>query len=109
MNHVSLVGRIGQEPEVRYFESGTVKTTISVAVKPPYASETPLWFKVECWGNLAETVGNYLSKGRLVAIYGDIKIESWTDRTTGEHRQKVVVRANSVDFLDKKAEVAATV
>lgn len=109
MNHVSLVGRVGMEPEVRYFESGSVKTTLSVAVKPPYASEQPLWFKVECWNKLAETTGNHLTKGRLIAISGELKVESWTDWTTGEHRQKVVIKANSVDFLDKKAEMAQEV
>ncbi|PSB00819.1 single-stranded DNA-binding protein [Merismopedia glauca] len=40
MNHVSLVGRVGQMPETRYFESGSVKTTFSVAVKPPYKSDS---------------------------------------------------------------------
>jgi single-stranded DNA-binding protein len=55
-----------QKPE-RVFE---------ILTEENYASENPLWFKVECWGNLAETVGNYLSKGRLVARQSAVRLKN---------------------------------
>ena len=73
INSVVLVGRAGQDPEMKYFESGKVKTTFSVAVNrwdSKTKAEVTDWFNVELWDKIAEVAGEYVKKGKLVAIDG---------------------------------------
>ncbi|WP_228371793.1 single-stranded DNA-binding protein [Trichormus azollae] len=58
IDKVDLVGRVGQTLEIRYFESGAMKTSLTLAVKPPYRSETPLYFDLELWGNIAQVAAD---------------------------------------------------
>ena len=58
LNVVNLVGRAGGNPEVRYFESGTVKCSLSLAVnRRSRNSDQPNWFALEMWGKTAEVAG----------------------------------------------------
>lgn len=79
LNSVNLVGRAGANPEVQYFESGTVKATISMAVRRRGKNTDPDWFSIELWNKNAEIVANYIRKGDLFGITGYLKIESWID------------------------------
>jgi single-strand DNA-binding protein len=99
INKVMLVGRAGQEPEIKYFESGAVKASISVAVRPPYKSEQALWFDVVAWGNQAEVIANYVKKGTQIAIIGEIGFDRWADKNSGVMRQKPVITINSIELL----------
>lgn len=104
MNHVSIIGRLGQEPEVRYTPSGKPVCRISVAVNERLngGDERTQWIPVICWNGLAEAVGQYLQKGSRVAITG--RLASRTFETDDGTTKKVIeVVANSVDFLDPKA------
>jgi single-strand DNA-binding protein len=65
INKIMLVGRCGQEPELKYFESGAVKASISIAIRPPYKSEQVLWFDLVAWGKQAEVIGNYVRKSAI--------------------------------------------
>lgn len=76
-NIMNIVGRAGQDPEVRYFDSGACLTTFSVAVNRRKKDDKPDWFKVEAWGALAEIAGNYIKKGSLVGIVGSFFVEEW--------------------------------
>ena len=102
LNSVNLVGRAGANPEVQYFESGTVKATISMAVRRRGKNTDPDWFSIELWNKNAETVANYVRKGDLFGITGYLKIESWIDRDTGGERSKPVIKANQVHLLGSK-------
>jgi single-strand DNA-binding protein len=62
INKVMLVGICGQEPDLKFFESGAVKASIFIALRPPYRSEQALCFNLVAWGQ-AEVIGNYLRKG----------------------------------------------
>ncbi|MDM9383503.1 single-stranded DNA-binding protein [Chlorogloeopsis sp. ULAP01] len=99
LNRITLVGRAGQEPEVRYFESGAVKASISVAVRPPYKSETPLWFDLTAWGSTAEVIANYVKKGTQIAILGEFSFDRWTDKNSGTMRSKPVVTVQKIELL----------
>ena len=94
-----LVGRAGQEPEIKYFESGAVKASISVAVRPPYKSEQALWFDIVAWGNQAEVIANYVKKGTQIAIIGEMGFDRWADKNSGVMRQKPVITINSIELL----------
>lgn len=94
-----LVGRCGQEPELKYFESGAVKASISIAIRPPYKSEQVLWFDLVAWGKQAEVIGNYVRKGTQIAVTGELQFDRWADRNSGLMRQKPVIIINAVELL----------
>ena len=99
LNQIMLVGRLGQDPEIRYFESRTVLARITVAVDRGRRDEAPNWFEVHCWGKQAEIIGKYTTKGSLLSLTGEFKLEEWTDKQTGEARSKPVVKMSQVQLL----------
>lgn len=110
INKVELVGRVGQKPEVRYFESGAVKTTLALAVKPPYKSETPMWWDLELWGKQAEVAANYVDKGSTIGISGELKFDLWVDKNNGLPRSKPVIKVNEIELISssKRTENSET-
>jgi single-strand binding protein len=68
VNSIVLVGRAGRDPEMRYFESGRVKTTFSIAVNRPTKEKETDWFDIEIWGRQAEIAGEYVRKGSLIGL-----------------------------------------
>jgi single-strand DNA-binding protein len=102
MNSAHIVGRVGQQPEIRYFESGRVLAKISVAVNRNSRSETPNWFLVELWGKTAEVCANYVQKGSTVGISGSFKLDEWTDPNTGEIRSRPVIKGRRLELLGRK-------
>lgn len=102
VNSVSLAGRTGKDPETRYFESGTNKSSVSLAVRR--TSDQTDWFDVEAWGKTGEVMGNYVRKGGLIGVQGQLKFEEWNDRTTGELRSKPVINVTQLDLLGSKKE-----
>ena len=95
INSVVLVGRAGQDPEMKYFESGKVKTTFSVAVSR-WDSKTKA--EVELWDKLAEVAGEYVKKGKLVAIDGRLASSKWND-ASGSQKERFFVRASNLRLL----------
>ena len=82
MNTATIIGRAGQDAEIKYFESGKVKTTFSLAVNRwdyKAKEETTDWYNIEVWDKQAEFAGEYLKKGRLAAVDGRISVSKWTD------------------------------
>ncbi|MGA1256069.1 MAG: single-stranded DNA-binding protein [Candidatus Nanopelagicaceae bacterium] len=103
MNSVNLVGRIGQEPEVKYFQSGSVVCEFSLAVSSWNGQEKVTnWIPCKVWGKTAQAVADFARKGEMLGISGEIRQETWTDKTTGEKKSKLVVVAANVDFLSPK-------
>jgi single-strand DNA-binding protein len=103
MNSVTLVGRAGRDPEVKYLESGSVVANLTLAVNRPVKDETD-WFNLEIWGKQAEVAANYVRKGSLIGIIGSIQIQQWTDRTTGEKKSKPVIRVDRLQLLGSKKD-----
>lgn len=102
MNIVNIAGRTGRDTEVKYFESGTCKAQNSLAVRR--TKEQTDWFNLEFWGKSAEVAGNYVRKGGLIAISGQLKFEEWKDRSSGELRSKPVINVQQLDLLGSKKE-----
>ena len=106
MNTVVLIGRAGQDAEIKYFESGKVKTTFSLAVNRRDAKtkeEVADWFNIEVWDKQAEFAGEYIKKGRQVVVDGRISISKWTDQS-GEERERFLVVANNIRLLGSKRD-----
>ncbi|MGK7939067.1 MAG: single-stranded DNA-binding protein [Crocosphaera sp.] len=105
LNVVNLVGRVGIDPDIRYFESGTVKCTLTLAVnRRSRNTDQPDWFNLEMWGKTAEVAANYVRKGRLIAVQGSLKIEKWTDKNTNVERSKPVIQVSRLDLLGSKRD-----
>jgi single-strand DNA-binding protein len=104
VNSVSLVGRAGRDPEVRYFESGSVVANLTLAVKRRSKDDEPDWFNLEIWGKQANVAADYVRKGSLLAITGSLKFERWTDRTTAEERSKPVIRVDRLELLGSRRD-----
>jgi len=104
INSVTLVGRAGRDPEVRYFESGTVVANLTMAVNRRNRDDEPDWFNLEIWGKQAQVAADYVKKGSLIGITGSFKLDSWKDRNTGEDRNKPVVRVDRLDLLGSKRD-----
>jgi len=105
VNIVNLVGRVGRDPEVRYFESGNVLAKFGLAVnRRTRNSDQPDWFNIEIWGKPAEVAANYVRKGSLIGITGSLKLDSWQDRSTGATRTSPIIRASDLNLLGSKRD-----
>ena len=104
INSVTLVGRAGRDPEVKYFESGTVVANLTMAVNRRNRNDEPDWFNLEIWGKQAQVAADYVKKGSLIGITRSFKLDSWKDRNTGEDRNKPVVRVDRLELLGSKRD-----
>jgi single-strand DNA-binding protein len=105
INNVVLVGRLANDPEMRYAQSGTEITTFRVAVsRPPRdgAEEETDWLNVVCFGRTAEACANYLDKGSLVGIEGRIQTRSYEQN--GQRQWWTEINARNVQFLESRQE-----
>jgi len=105
LNKVFLIGNLTRDPELRYIPSGSAVTTFTVAVNRVYTQqgekkEEVSYIKVVVWAKMAETCGEYLSKGSPVFVEGRIQSRSW-ETPQGEKRSAVEVIAERVQFLGK--------
>jgi single-strand DNA-binding protein len=104
LNIVHLVGRTGTEPEIRYFDSGSIKCRLTLAInRPTKRDEPPDWFELEMWGKTAEIASKYVNKGSLIGIQGSLKIETW-DGQGGEKRSKPIIKVDKLDLLGSKRD-----
>jgi single-strand DNA-binding protein len=105
MNHITLIGRLGKDPVVRFTQGGQPVANFSMATTSVYKDkagvkqESTQWHRITVWGKLAEHVGQFLKKGRLVCVVGRLEYSSYTDKDKIE-RYTSTIAANSVEFLD---------
>jgi single-strand DNA-binding protein len=105
INVVTLVGRVGGDPDMKYFESGKVKCRLTLAVRRRTSkTDEPDWFELEIWGKTAEIAGNYVKRGSLIGVKGALKFDSWSDRNTGTNRTKPIINVDQLDLLGSKSD-----
>lgn len=102
---ITLVGRLGNDPEMRYTQSGVPVTSFSMAVDRRWTDaegqqqEKTTWFRVTAWRRQAEVISQYLSKGRPVLVVGEMEeARPWTDRD-GNLRASLEVTLREFTFL----------
>jgi single-strand DNA-binding protein len=106
LNKVMLIGRLGRDPELRYTQGGQPVCNLNMATDEGYLKdgqrvEKTEWHRVVVWGKQAETVANYLTKGRLVFVEGKLETRKWQDQQ-GQDRYSTDIKADRVQFLDSK-------
>jgi len=111
MNKVTLLGRLVKDPEVRYAQSGKCVAQFTLAVDRPFkdanGNKETDFIPVVVWGKAAELVGNSCQKGHRLLVDGRLQIRSY-DAKDGTKRWVTEVIANSVEFIERKADVAAS-
>lgn len=100
MNKVFIMGRLGNDPELKYTPSGLAICSMSIATTEKYKEETRTqWHKVVVFGKLGELCNQFLKKGRQAWIEGQIQTRSWDDKE-GHKRYVTEIIAKEVKFLD---------
>ena len=105
MNKVILVGRLGANPEKRYFTNGDAVCNLSLATSSKWRDkasgtlrETTDWHKVVMYRQLAETAAQYLQKGANIMVEGRLRSRSWKDRE-GHTRVTAEIEATQMQML----------
>lgn len=107
LNHITIMGRLTRDPELRRTGSGVAVASFTVAVDrdmAPQGQEKETDF-IDCvaWRNTGEFVSKYFTKGRMIVVSGRLQIRSWTDKE-GNKRRTAEVVADSVYFAGSKPD-----
>ena len=100
-NQITLVGNTGTDPTLKYTPNGRQVCDFRLAVssrRGQNSEEETEWFTIVCWERLAETVAQYLTKGKPVLVSGRFRSSTWQDKE-GKERMRNEVVASAVRFL----------
>jgi single-strand DNA-binding protein len=100
-----FIGRLGFEPEMKYFESGLSVCNARLLINQPGSKrddgKQPDSFKLVLWNERAQAFADACAKGDLVEVSGQVKSETWTDKATGEERSAWTVQVEKWELLMK--------
>ncbi len=105
-NKVILMGNLTRDPELRYTPKGTAIAKIGLAINRRWKSETGemkeevTFVDVDAFGKTAETIAQYLKKGRPLLMEGRLKYDTWEDKQTNQKKSKLGVVLESFTFVD---------
>jgi single-strand DNA-binding protein len=105
-NKVILAGNLTRDPELRYTPKGTAIAKIGLAINRRWKSETgelkdeTTFVDVDAFGKTAETIGQYLKKGRPILIEGRLRYQTWDDKQSGQKKSKLGVVMENFQFMD---------
>ena len=109
-NKVILMGNLTRDPEVKYTSSGTAIAKLGMAINRYWRNqdgqqqEETTFVDVDAFGRQAETIGQYLKKGRPIMVEGRLKLDQWDDKQTGQKRSKMGIVLENFQFLDSRGE-----
>lgn len=104
-NQVLLIGNLTRDPELRYTPKGMAIAKFGLAVNRTWKTETGesreevTFIDIDAFGRQAETIGQYLKKGRPVFVQGRLRLDQWDDKQTGQKRSKLGVVLESFQFI----------
>lgn len=110
LNHITLMGRLTRDPELRRTGSGTPVASFTIAVDRDFGSkdggekETD-FIDIVAWRQTGEFVSKYFTKGRMAVVSGRLQIRGWTNKD-GNKRKTAEVVADNVYFADGKKDAA---
>jgi single-strand DNA-binding protein len=109
LNHVTIIGRLTRDPDLRYTQSGTAVCSFSIANNKTYVTggekkEQVSYFNCVAWSKLGETITEYCKKGNRIGIEGRLQQRSWEDNN-GNKRSAVEIVVESIQFLEAKKAV----
>jgi len=100
-----ITGRLTRDAELKYVSSGEAILRFSLATDARIKKggewvEEPSFWEIDLWGKRAESINQYLTKGKLVTVYGSMRQDKW--EKDGQTKMKIVVNANDVQILSPK-------
>lgn len=108
MNRIILLGRLVKDPDVKVTTSGKTVCTFTLAVDRPFSGKDGKreadFINIQTWNKTAELIGNYVSKGQRLLVDGRLQIRSYDAKDGTKHWVTEVI-ANSVEFIERKADV----
>ena len=110
LNKVILIGRLGNDPEIRTTQSGQTLATFNVATNRRWRDrdgnrqEETEWHRIVCWGRQAEVAGQYLNRGKLVSVEGRLQTRSWDDQQTGQKRFMTEIVCDNFQMLGSRGD-----
>lgn len=112
MNKITLIGRLGRDPETRTISTGTSCVNFSLATSRKWKdkatgaiNEKTEWHKIVAWGKQGETLAQYLHKGDQFALIGELRYSEWTDKE-GNKRTTAEIHLEEFDFINSKPKTA---
>lgn len=106
-NLMVMVGRLTRDPELRYTPNGAAVAHFALAVDRRYTNQAGErqtdFIDVECWQKLAESASQYLTRGRLVLVQGELHLDNYQTQD-GQARRSVRVRASTWQFMEPQRE-----
>mgnify|MGYP001347826716 FL=1 len=112
-NKVILMGNLTRDPELRYTPKGTAVAKLSLALNRKHTDkdgqtvEETTFVDVDAFGKTAETIGQYMQKGRAILLEGRLKLDEWEDQATGKRRHKLNVILERFNFVGGKSDNSA--
>ena len=110
LNKCFLIGNLTRDPELRVTPKGTSIASFGLAINRQsknadgsHADEVT-FVDIEAWGKQAELVAKYLARGAPAMIEGRLKLDEWTDKTSGQKRHRLKVVLENVQFLGRKSD-----
>lgn len=108
LNHITIMGRLGADPDFRHTQSGTPVATFTLAVDRDFkdkqtGEKVTDWITCVAWRWTGEFVSQFFTKGRMAVVEGRLQIRDWTDKE-GNKRRTAEVVADNVYFGDAKRE-----
>jgi single-strand DNA-binding protein len=104
-NKVILMGNLTRDPELRYTSKGTAIAKIGLAVNRVWRTESGeqkeevTFVDVDAFGRQADTIGQYLKKGRPILVEGRLKLDTWDDKQSGQKKSKLGVILETFQFV----------
>ena len=110
LNKVTLIGNLGQDPEVKYMQSGDAVASFSLATSESWKDKTSgeqvektEWHRCVAWRKLGEIVGQYAKKGQKLYVDGRLTTRKWTDKG-GQERYTTEIQVNDVILLSSRVQ-----
>ena len=104
MNRITLIGNLTADPEIRSTQTGKNVCTFTSAVNRKKVSEPQTdFFRINAWNGLADTCARFLSKGKKIAVIGELQARTYEDKQ-GKTRLSLDVSADEVEFLSPKED-----
>jgi single-strand DNA-binding protein len=110
LNHIQIIGHLGQDPDTKYLPSGDTVCNFSIATTEKWVDkasgekrDSTEWHRIAVFGRLAEVCGQYLKKGSLVYVSGKLTSQKYTDKD-GIERVSYTIRANEMKMLGGKPD-----
>jgi single-strand DNA-binding protein len=106
LNKVMLMGNLTRDPEIKYTPKGTAVAQFGIAINRTFSvgedkekREEVTFVDVECFGRVAEIMGEHFKKGKPIYVEGRLKLDQWEDKTSGKKMSKLRVVMETFEFI----------